>query len=204
MTSPGPAADEDRRPTRRRPGAGPTALTCLGPAARPAFDAVTSASVVVVADDGRLLLADLARGLDLPGGHVQWRDTCAEDAARRETLEEVSAELGDLTVAEVIESDYFGADDPTYMVIFAARVRRLLPWAGGHESAGRVLLSPADFLDAYRGTRPELMRHLVAAALAVLPPGAGPRRAGPHGAPPRRPKSDIGAHDPAEGDTVTL
>jgi len=163
-------ADEDRRPTLRgRPGRGPTRLTCVGPAARPAFDAVTSASVVAVTDDGRLLLADLARGLDLPGGHVKWRDASCEQTARRETWEEVRAELGDLTLAEVIESDYFGEDDLTYMVVYAARVRQLAPWTDGHESAGRVLLPPAEFLDRYQGRRPALMRHLVAAALAALP-----------------------------------
>jgi 8-oxo-dGTP diphosphatase len=164
-----PSAGEDRRPARRR-GRGDYRLTCLGPAAEPAFEAVTSASVVAVADDGRLLLADLARGLDLPGGHVQRGDASAEDAVRREAWEEVRAELADLQLVEVIESDYFGPDDQTYMLIYTARVRRLHPWTGGHESAGRVLLPPDDFLTCYQGTRPALMRHLVATALAALPP----------------------------------
>ncbi|MDT3438369.1 NUDIX domain-containing protein [Pseudofrankia sp. BMG5.37] len=173
MTAAGsPAADEDRRPTvRSRPGRGPTRLTCLGREARPAFEAVTSASVVAVDDDGRLVLAELARGLDLPGGHVQWRDTSPEETARREALEEIRAELGELTLVEVIESDYFGPDDLTYMIIYVARVHRLLPWTGGHESAGRVLLPPAGFLAGYRGTRPGLMRHLVTSALAALSAG---------------------------------
>ncbi|ONH31979.1 NUDIX hydrolase [Pseudofrankia asymbiotica] len=171
-TTDGPAADEDRRPTSRsRSSRGPSRLTCLGPTAQPAFDAVTSASVVAVADDGRLVLADLARGLDLPGGHVQWRDTSPEETARRETLEEIRAELGSLTPVEVIESDHFGPDDLTYMIIYVARIRRLLPWADGHESAGRVILSPTEFLAAYRGTRPGLMRHLVSSALTALTAG---------------------------------
>ncbi len=127
--------------------------------------------MVAVADDGRLVLADLARGLDLPGGHVQWRDSSPEETARRETREEIRAELGDLALVEVIESDHFGPDDLTYMIIYVARVRHLLPWADGHESAGRVLLPPAEFLARYRGTRPGLMRHLVTSALAVLSAG---------------------------------
>jgi 8-oxo-dGTP diphosphatase len=162
-----PGAHEDRRPTHRRADVR-TRLTCLGPAAEPAFDAVTSAAVVAVAEDGTLLLADLARGLDLPGGHVQRGDGSPEQTACRETWEEVRAELTDLVLVEVVESDYFGPDDLTYMLIYAARVHGLHPWTGGHESAGRVLLPPADFLARYQGTHPDLMRHLVTTALAAL------------------------------------
>lgn len=166
MTGP---PDQDRRPTHRRPGV-QTRLTCLGPRDLPAFDAVTSAAVVAVTEDGALLLADLARGLDLPGGHAQRGDASPEHTARRETWEEVRAELADLTLVEVIESDYFGPDDLTYMIIYTARVRRLHPWTGGHESAGRVTLPPADFLARYQGGHPDLMHHLVTAALKALPP----------------------------------
>jgi 8-oxo-dGTP diphosphatase len=166
MTGP---PDQDRRPTRGRPG-GQTRLTCLGPRDLPAVDAVTSAAVVAVTDEGTLLLADLARGLDLPGGHAQRRDASPEHTVRRETWEEVRAELADLILVEVVESDYFGPDDLTYMLIYTARVLRLHPWTGGHESAGRVTLPPADFLARYQGSQPDLMRHFVTAALRVLPP----------------------------------
>ncbi|MBL7490633.1 NUDIX domain-containing protein [Frankia sp. AgB1.9] len=163
-------AHEDRRPTPRREGIG-SRLTCLGPSAMPAFEAVTSAAVVAVTDDGTLLLADLARGVDLPGGHVQRGDGSPEQTARRETWEEVRAELADLVLVEVVESDYFGPEDLTYMLIYGARVHRLHAWTGGHESAGRVLLPPADFLARYQGTHPDLLRHLVSTALAALAAG---------------------------------
>jgi 8-oxo-dGTP diphosphatase len=168
MTVPGGAdRAEDRRPTHRRAGTR-TTLTCLGPAAEPPFAAVTSAGVVAVTEDGLLVLADLARGLDLPGGHVQRRDESAEQTARREAWEEVRAELAELTLVEVVESDYFGPDDRTYMIFYAARVACLHPWTPGHESAGRVLLESADFLARYRGTHPDLVRHLVTTALTAL------------------------------------
>jgi len=160
---------QDRRPTPRRGGTR-SRLTCLGPTVEPPLRAVTSAAVVAVRDDGSLLLAELDRGVDLPGGHVQHGDASAEEAARRETWEEVRAELADLILVEVVESDYFGPDDLTYMLIYAARVRRLHPWTDGHESAGRVELAPADFLGRYQGTHPDLMRHYVTAALAALGP----------------------------------
>ncbi|WP_239405012.1 NUDIX hydrolase [Frankia sp. Cj3] len=148
----------DRRPT---PGtrAGPVTLTCLGASTEPPFDAVTS--------DGLLVAADLARGLDIPGGHVQQHEKTIEQTVRREAWEEVRVRLGKLTLVEVIESDYFGADDVTYMVIYTAPVTRLAPWEAGHESAGRVILPPEEFLQRYHGGDPALMRHLVSSALTV-------------------------------------
>ncbi|CUU56443.1 8-oxo-dGTP diphosphatase [Parafrankia irregularis] len=149
-------------------------LRCLGASAQVPFAAVTSVSVVVVAGDGALVLADLARGWDLPGGHVQRGETGAEQTARREVWEEVRVRVGVLEPVEVIESDLFGADDLTYMLVFAARVAEFAEWSGGLESAGRVVVSAEEFLARYRGGDPVLMRHLVGRALAVLGMGIRP------------------------------
>jgi len=159
-------AGADRRPVRQRRG-GTTRLTFLGPTPDPPFERVTSAAVVAVADDGRLVLAALDRGPDIPGGHVQHGETAIEQTVRREAWEEVRARLGTLLPVEVVESDYFGEDDLSYMVIRAARVTELAPWEAYHESAGRLLLTPEEFLARYRG-RPGFMDHLVTRALAVL------------------------------------
>ncbi|WP_018640032.1 NUDIX domain-containing protein [Parafrankia elaeagni] len=162
----------DRRSTARaRVGGGVVTLRCRGAGVEPPFAAVTSASVVTLTAAGLLLLADLPRGVDIPGGHVQFGERTAEQTARREVWEEVRARLGPLTLVEVIESDYFGGDDLTYMMIFVGRVVRLAPWEGGFESAGRVELPAAVFLDRYRGGDPALMRHLVTCALTVAGPG---------------------------------
>jgi 8-oxo-dGTP diphosphatase len=205
MNAPG----TDRRRTPRGRGRHAT-LTPLGAHVEPALTAVTSASVVALTDTGLLVLADLPRGLDLPGGHLQTHERTAEAAVRREAWEEARIRLGALRVVEVIQSDLYGADDLTYMLVYAGRVTHLAPWdapvpstgpagsTGGEdgaedgdgngdgdrvvgdagrtdlagaaevESAGRVLLNPADFLARYRGGRPELMGHLVAAGLAAL------------------------------------
>lgn len=152
----------------------PVALRCLGVSWEPPFAAVTSVSVVVVDGGGRLVLARLARGLDIPGGHVQTVETDAGQTARREVWEEIRARVGPLVPVEVVESDYFGADDLTYMVIYAARVVDLAGWDGGHESAGRAVLTAEEFLDRYQGADPVLMRHLVTRALAVLAAAASP------------------------------
>ncbi len=153
----------------RRSQRGETTLSCLGPSPDPPFEQVTSAAVVAVTDDGRLVVADLARGLDIPGGHVQRGESSIDETVRREAWEEVRARLGALHPVEVIESDYFGADDLTYMVIRTARITELGPWEATHESAGRVVIDPEEFLRSYRGGDPILMRHLVTAALATLP-----------------------------------
>ncbi|WP_347177049.1 NUDIX domain-containing protein [Parafrankia sp. EAN1pec] len=157
----------DRRSTAGRPKAGVT-FTFLGSAVDPPFAAVTSASVVAVTPEGGLVLADLARGLDLPGGHVRADETSVEQTVRREAWEEARIRLGALVPVEVIQSDLFGPDDLTYMVVRAAMVTELAPWERTHESAGRVVLPPAEFLARRPGRRPELLRHLVTAGLAAL------------------------------------
>ncbi|CAO5163919.1 NUDIX domain-containing protein [Frankia sp. AiPs1] len=166
----------DRRPVRPgepggtdASGARSTRLTLLGPAADPPFDRVTSVAVVAVTDGDQLVVAELDRGLDIPGGHVQQGETSLAQTVRREAWEEIRARLGDLHPVEVIESDYFGPDDLSYMVILTARVRELGAWAATHESHGRQVLGPQEFLARYRGDDPALMRHLVTSALAVLP-----------------------------------
>lgn len=165
------AGREDRRSTRGRPAGAPVVLIRKGADFEPDFMAVTSASVVAVTSDDRLVLALLDRGPDLPGGHVRQDETSVEDTVRREAWEEVRAHLGPISRVDVLESDYYGPDDITYMVICAARVTGLAAWEAGFESAGRVVMEPAEFLARYRGGDPGIMRSLVSAALAVLGPG---------------------------------
>ncbi|MCM3884464.1 NUDIX hydrolase [Frankia sp. R82] len=160
-------AGADRRPVRRGAAQAST-LTRLGPSSDPPFDRVTSAAVVAVTGDGHLVVAELARGLDIPGGHVQRGESSIEQTVRREAWEEIRARLGPLYPVEVLESDHFGPTDLTYMVIRTARVHELGTWESTHESRGRRVITPQDFLARYRGEDPALMRHLVTAALAVL------------------------------------
>src|SRR6185369_16695895 len=149
----------------------PVVFTLMGAAYEPEFAAVTSAAAVAVTQDDRLVIALLDRGPDIPGGHVERDETSAEDTVRRETWEEVRVRLGPLTKIEVIQTTYNGPDDPTYMVIYAARVAELAPWEGGFESAGRSLMEPADFLAHYRGDIPAIMRTVVTSALAAVAGG---------------------------------
>lgn len=115
-----------------------------------------------------MVVADLERGLDLPGGHTRLHERSGEETARREAWEETRI-IDDLVSIEVIESDYLGADDLTYMVIYTARVRRLAPWTpGDDESRGRLLLRPEEFLARYTAGDRSLMTHLVTTAQAHI------------------------------------
>ncbi|MGY0059358.1 NUDIX hydrolase [Streptomyces sp. LZ34] len=164
----GSVAPQDRRPTAMELGA-PVTLTPRGGSFTPPWSRVTSASVVAFTPDGMLVVADLERGLDLPGGHTQRHEQSAEETARREAWEETRVVLEDLAPIEVIESDYFGADDLTYMVIFAARVHHLAPWTPGDDEAkGRLLMAPGEFLARYTAGDRHLMSHLVTAAQAHI------------------------------------
>ncbi|GHJ30014.1 hypothetical protein TPA0910_44470 [Streptomyces hygroscopicus subsp. sporocinereus] len=160
----GAAAPQDRRPTAMEVGA-PVTFTRLGGSFTPPWSRVTSVSVIAFTPDGTLVIADLERGLDLPGGHTQRHERSAEETARREAWEETRVTLDDLAPIEVIESDYFGADDLTYMIIFVARVHHMAPWKpGDDESQGRLLMTPEAFLARYTAGDRDLMTHLVTTA----------------------------------------
>src|SRR5438067_10525337 len=140
----------------------------LGATFRPPFDKVTSVGVVPFTDDGLIVAALLQRGVDLPGGHVQEGERTIEEVARREALEEAGITLREVHVAEVLQSDYYGPDDLTYMVLTTAFVDEYRLFAPTEESQGRFTLSVEEFLGRYTAGDVEGMRHLVGAAHETL------------------------------------
>ncbi|WP_372338108.1 NUDIX domain-containing protein [Microbacterium sp. MPKO10] len=78
-----------------RSGESSDRLRSLGAIEIPNPDRVTSVAVVPVdTRSGRVLGVMLReRGLDIPGGHRQYEDIDMEATARRETLEEASADF---------------------------------------------------------------------------------------------------------------
>lgn len=145
-------------------------FTCnyLGPDAPYDPSAVTSAAVVPILPDGRIVTAVLDRGIDLPGGHVAVEDASIEETIRREAFEEVGIELGPLVLASVIESDYFGPDRLTYMLNYVGMVVSFRPVSTEHESSGRRIVSIEEFLNEYRGDS-HGMQILLRRALAAAP-----------------------------------
>ena len=60
------------------------------------FDEVTAVVVAPFTACGDIVAVVLARGVDIPGGHVQHRDLTVEDVARREAKEEAAILLGEV------------------------------------------------------------------------------------------------------------
>lgn len=114
-------------------------------------ESVTSAAVVAYTADGRIALAQLDRGPDLPGGHIQSGDLNIEAAVRRETIEETGITLTELALACVIESDYFGPEQLTYMLVYTAGIADVSALPAETESAGVVYLTSGEFLTQYQG-----------------------------------------------------
>jgi 8-oxo-dGTP diphosphatase len=129
----------------------------------PAFDKVTSVAVVAFTDAGKIIAVVEHRGADLPGGHVDQDETIFEQTARRETYEEARVRLGELKFVRAIESDFYGADDITYMVIMTAKVAA---FEGEPEGSQRLELTAEEFLARHTAFRPELMEQIVNAAVA--------------------------------------
>lgn len=145
-------------------------LRSLGAVEIPNPDRVTSVAVVPVDTvSGRVLGVMLRdRGLDIPGGHRQYEDIDLEATARREALEEASAELGELSLVDVVESEFYGSsqDQLTYMVIYGGAIAQLAPFTASADSSGRELVAPAEFLVRYRGGDVEMMSQWITQAVA--------------------------------------
>jgi 8-oxo-dGTP diphosphatase len=159
----------DRRRTVLREGQA-VRFVHLGSGFVPPFEQVTSVCVVPFTADGKIVAALLDRGPDLPGGHVQEHERTPEETARREALEDAGITLGDLVVAQVVQSDYYGSapDELTYLIAMTGFVVELRPFSGSLESRGRALLGVEDFLAQYRAGDRDQMRRLVLAARRAL------------------------------------
>jgi len=134
----------------------PVTLTWLDPAVAVPVSAV---SVVPFTGDGRVVLARLARGVELPGGTVEPADTSPEAAARREVWEEIRVTLGPLVRVQLIRMT--AGSRQTHVLVFAGRVTDLPEFVGAHESSGRLVTSCEDFVAHYGFGPAEHRRELI-------------------------------------------
>lgn len=134
------------------------------------FDKVTSVAVVPVTEDGKIVVADLVRGPDLPGGHVRSDETSCAETARREALEEAGVLLGALVPAAVIQSDFYGAaaEQLTYMITMTGRVTGLQDVVPDGETLGRKICTAEEFLGLYVAGDKGFMRQILDMAGAAL------------------------------------
>lgn len=110
-------------------------------------------SALALAFDGdRILMTNLQqRGWDIPGGHREIGET-AEQAMRREVVEESGAILGEVRVLGNqrirllgdVPAGYRYPHPDSYQVLFLGRISHLPPFAATEESRERALFSPAE------------------------------------------------------------
>ena len=143
-------------------------FTLLGNATMPPFSQVTSVAVIPFTTSGELVVVDLfARGLDIPGGHVDTGETSPEQTLRRETMEEASMTLHEPVFIEAISSDYFD-DRTTYMLVYAAFVDELLEFHENEESRARVTVDRKTFVAKCTAGDAPLMEKSIDAAWKLL------------------------------------
>ncbi len=129
----------------------PVEITSLLSDALPPLETITAAFALAFQGD-RFLLTDLvARGLDIPGGHVEAGET-PEEAMRREVYEETGAILGPARLLAYERRRILGPKPPGYpfpypdshLVYYVARVASLDEFVPDAEAKGPVLLPPEE------------------------------------------------------------
>jgi 8-oxo-dGTP pyrophosphatase MutT (NUDIX family) len=125
--------------------------------------------VVPFTRDGRVVLARLNRGCEIPGGGMEDADADFVATARREAWEETRIGLGELSLVQFVRIRRRDKScSPSYAVIYAGMVTWMPRFVRRHESYGRVLVDPHELPHAVGfGTLADRKR-LVAAARAAM------------------------------------
>lgn len=123
---------------------------------------VTAVAIVACLDDKVLFIRN-ERGWDIPGGHVEETDESPEQTAKRELLEETSAECGELKLVGYMVSDFY-LDRQTHIVILKTEVTSLKEFIPQHETIERRLMSVKECRESYYGN-PALIEELLKVVL---------------------------------------
>lgn len=132
----------------------------------PPREQITQASGICFTDTGRIVL--VGNGSDiwsLPGGHPELGET-AEDALKREVLEESCAVVKRYVYLGAQRVDNPGLAQPYYQARWWARVH-LLAFTPEHEISQRILVSPDAFVTTLNWKTDSIAQAILRAALAA-------------------------------------
>lgn len=130
---------------------------------------VDAVMTVPVTSDGDLVVVQLCRGVELPGGMVEPTDEGLVEAARREAWEEACIELDGFGLAALLR---VASDEQHWnhinVAVYAGRVTRLAPFVREAESLARFVVSPDVYVNhatsfGVVSDRAEILREALAA-----------------------------------------
>jgi 8-oxo-dGTP diphosphatase len=124
----------------------------------PPTELVTGAFVLAFDGDRLLMTEEHGRGWNIVGGGVEPGET-PEQAARRETVEEAGARLGELAVLGYQRMRLLGPKQDgyrwpypdSYMLLFVAQVAALDPFEPNDDASARALVPPAEVAATFWG-----------------------------------------------------
>ena len=134
------------------------------------LEKITSVSVIPFTKTGRIVCIDMARGIDIPGGHMQCGENDVFTTATRECSEEALVSFDKLYLIGFIKSDFYGKDEDklTYIAVTTGIATKLDTFHPTDEAKARFELSIEDFLDAYTAADPSLMETMIYEAAKIL------------------------------------
>jgi len=149
----------------------PIEATSLGTTFIPDVLEVISSHCVPITIDGKIVAVHIVnRGIDIPGGHVDDKETAIE-AMRREVQEEAQLLVDSPVLIDVWQltsvNTQLGLRQKPYLLVYAARVTLLDDFISTEEADERLILEPEDFIAKYFGDKQQA-RIMINAALAAL------------------------------------
>ena len=116
----------------------------------PPDESISACMVFAITDDGKIAISKPERGWGIPGGHREKGET-AEECLRREAIEEVAIELGELELVgywqtkKRFESEFNrNYPSPAYQLLYVANVTAIHDFYPQLEISERAFVLPQE------------------------------------------------------------